>query len=106
QFGAHAVRLIVQERFGEMICSRPPEMTSVPIIDAVSKIRQVDPHGPAVKAARALGISFGDRPADQTSSGVFTVDEDRRYAEAHGGEHLLDESLTDAEGALEAALAE
>src|SRR5690606_41975501 len=28
QFGAHAVRLIVQERFGEMICSRPPEMTS------------------------------------------------------------------------------
>ncbi|MCO6042513.1 ATP-dependent 6-phosphofructokinase [Aeoliella sp. ICT_H6.2] len=73
QFGAHAVRLVVEGRFGEMICSRPPEMTSVPIAEAVSKIRQVDPLGPAVQAARALGISFGDRPADELSHGVFDL---------------------------------
>jgi 6-phosphofructokinase len=60
QYGAHAVRLIVQRKFGEMICYNPPEMGSVPIIDAVHQIRLVDPGGPAVQAARALGISFGD----------------------------------------------
>ena len=60
QFGAHAVRLIVEGRLGEMICYHPPEMDSVPIIDAVNHIRTVDADGAAVQAARALGISFGD----------------------------------------------
>ena len=30
QFGAHAVRMVVEGRFGEMLCYRPPEMTSAP----------------------------------------------------------------------------
>ncbi|TWT74601.1 6-phosphofructokinase 1 [Posidoniimonas polymericola] len=102
QFGAHAVRLIVQEKFGEMICSRPPDMVSVPILEAVHKIRQVDPTGPAVRAARALGISFGDRTAEDASSGVFTREEDREFAVQHHGEHLLDTAAAE----LEAALAE
>ncbi|TWT47740.1 6-phosphofructokinase [Botrimarina hoheduenensis] len=72
QFGAHAVRLIKEQRFGEMICSRPPEMTSVPIMEAVNVLRQVDQNGPAVQAARALGISFGDRPADALGHDVFS----------------------------------
>ncbi|MEN0110605.1 MAG: ATP-dependent 6-phosphofructokinase [Planctomycetota bacterium] len=71
QFGAHAVRLVMEGRFGEMICSRPPEMTSVPIIEAVNVLRQVDPYGPCVQAARALGISFGDRAADEIGHNVF-----------------------------------
>jgi 6-phosphofructokinase 1 len=60
QFGAHAVRLVVQGRFGEMICCHPPRMESVPISDAIHRLSQVDPQGDAVQAARALGISFGD----------------------------------------------
>jgi 6-phosphofructokinase 1 len=60
QYGAHAVRLVVEKRFGEMICYDPPEMISVPISEAVNQIRLVDPHGAAVQSARALGISFGD----------------------------------------------
>jgi len=60
QYGAHAVRLIVEGRLGEMICYHPPQMDSVPIIEAVNRIRTVDAHGAAVQAARALGISFGD----------------------------------------------
>jgi 6-phosphofructokinase 1 len=60
QYGAHAVRLVVERRFGEMICFNPPEMASVPILEAVNQIRRVEPSGPAVQAARALGISFGD----------------------------------------------
>jgi len=60
QFGAHAVRLVVQGRFGEMICCVPPRMESVPIAQAIHRLSQVDPNGDAVHAARALGINFGD----------------------------------------------
>jgi ATP-dependent phosphofructokinase / diphosphate-dependent phosphofructokinase len=60
QYGAHAVRLIVEGRLGEMICYHPPQMDSVPIMEAVNHIRTVDSHGAAVQAARALGICFGD----------------------------------------------
>ncbi|WP_425395258.1 6-phosphofructokinase [Aeoliella sp.] len=100
QFGAHAVRLVVEGRFGEMICSRPPEMTSVPIAEAVSKIRQVDPMGPAVQAARALGISFGDRPADEVSHGVFDLKLEH-VPDLHDTEGLLEST----ESAVEAAMA-
>jgi phosphofructokinase-like protein len=62
QFGAHAVRLVHQGRFGEMVCSRPPDVSSVPILEAVRRLSCVDPSGAAVLAARALGISFGDDP--------------------------------------------
>jgi len=61
QYGAHAVRLVLEGRFGEMVCYQPPEIESVPIIEAVNKLRQVEPHGSAVQAARALGVSFGDQ---------------------------------------------
>ena len=43
-----------------MICYTPPQMTSVPILQAVNRIRQVEAHGAGVQAARALGICFGD----------------------------------------------
>ena len=38
QYGAHAVRLIVEGRLGEMICYHPPQMDSVPIMEAVNRI--------------------------------------------------------------------
>ncbi|HUG69195.1 MAG TPA: ATP-dependent 6-phosphofructokinase [Pirellulaceae bacterium] len=60
QFGSHAVRLIIEGKFGEMVCYQPPSILSVPIIEAVNKLSQVDVHSSAVQAARALGISFGD----------------------------------------------
>ncbi len=103
-FGAHAVRLVVEGRFGEMIASRPPEMVSVPIIDAVNKIRQVDPHGPAVQAARALGISFGDCPAENTSSNVFKSAPRSRVSDQSASN--LGHDLEQAEAALEHALAD
>jgi ATP-dependent phosphofructokinase / diphosphate-dependent phosphofructokinase len=64
QFGAHAVRLVHHEHFGQMICFRPPQIESVPIVDAVSRLRTVDSASSMVQAARALGISFGDRESD------------------------------------------
>lgn len=62
QYGAHAVRLIIEKKFGQMVCSQPPDILDVPIADAVHKIRTVDPHGSAVQTARAMGICMGDTP--------------------------------------------
>jgi 6-phosphofructokinase 1 len=62
QFGAHAVRMVCEGRFGEMVCYDPPHIKSVPIIQAVNRLSQVEPDSSAVQAARALGISFGDCP--------------------------------------------
>jgi phosphofructokinase-like protein len=59
QFGAHAVRLIIERQFGHMVTYQPPDMLSVPIIDAI-KLATVNTSCSAVQAARALGISFGD----------------------------------------------
>jgi 6-phosphofructokinase 1 len=59
QFGAHAVRLIVERKFGHMVTYQPPDMLEVPIIDAI-KLATVCPNCSAVQAARALGICFGD----------------------------------------------
>jgi len=60
EFGAHAVRLVHEGRFGEMVCYQPPEIGSVSIAAAIRQLSTVDPHGSAVQAARALGIGFGD----------------------------------------------
>jgi len=60
QFGAHAVRLVHEGRFGRMVCYRPPDIESVPITEAIRELSSVDPAGSAVQAARALGIGFGD----------------------------------------------
>jgi 6-phosphofructokinase 1 len=62
QYGVHAVRLVEEGRFGEMVCYNPPEIGSVPIARAITRLSTVDPLGSAVVAARALGVSFGDTP--------------------------------------------
>ncbi len=66
QYGAHAVRLVLEGKFGEMVCYHPPEIGNVPIIEAVNQLRVVDRNGSAVQAARALGVSFGDCKADES----------------------------------------
>ena len=63
QFGAHAVRLIVERKFGHMVTYQPPNMEDVPIIDAI-KLSSVSPECSAVQAARALGVCFGDDYTD------------------------------------------
>ncbi len=60
QYGAHAVRLIEEHRFGEMVCYDPPNITSIPITEAIRRISTVDPCGSTVQAARGLNVSFGD----------------------------------------------
>jgi len=69
-YGAHAVRLIRQKRFGEMVSYDPPSITSVPIKVAVGKLSTVAPDCSAVQAARALGICFGEYPPSETIHSV------------------------------------
>lgn len=78
QFGAHAVRLVVQRRFGTMVCYHPPAMDDVPIRDAVNELSNVEPSSAAVQAARALGISFGDAPPSEVPFSLGANGEDSK----------------------------
>ena len=60
RFGAQAVQLIAEEKYGRMIAFQPPETVAVKISDAVGQLRTVPPDGEIVQTARTLGISFGD----------------------------------------------
>lgn len=60
RFGARAVRLIAEEKFGYMVALRPPDTVGVKITEAVGKLRTVPLDDDIVQTARALGISFGD----------------------------------------------
>jgi ATP-dependent phosphofructokinase / diphosphate-dependent phosphofructokinase len=63
RFGAAAIRLIAEGGFGRMVCLRPPSIDSVPLAEvAIGKPRLVPLESDTILSARALGISFGDRP--------------------------------------------
>jgi ATP-dependent phosphofructokinase / diphosphate-dependent phosphofructokinase len=59
-FGAKAVKLIAEGRFGEMVAHTGPSVEGVPLSEAVGALRTVPLNGGYVHAARALGISMGD----------------------------------------------
>ena len=60
RFGKAAGDLVAKKQFGRMVAVRADEIISVPIEDAVSRPKYVDPNGQMVQTARSLGISFGD----------------------------------------------
>jgi 6-phosphofructokinase 1 len=60
RFGKAAADLIAKGDFGKMVALRGDNIVAVPIRDAVSNPKYVDPKGELVATARSLGISFGD----------------------------------------------
>ena len=60
RFGAAAVRLAEEGRWGSMVAYDPPEMTAVPLGEAVASLKTVPVEGDTLRTARELGISFGD----------------------------------------------
>ena len=60
RFGKAAADLVAQKKFGSMVALRSDSIVDVPIRDAVSRPKYVDPDGQMVSVARSLGISFGD----------------------------------------------
>lgn len=59
-FGVHAVDMIAQGRFDRMVAWRNRQVVDVPLADVVDRPILVEVDGPLVRAARGLGISFGD----------------------------------------------
>tara|TARA_B100000809_G_scaffold80773_1_gene79055 strand:- start:332 stop:502 length:171 start_codon:yes stop_codon:yes gene_type:complete len=55
-----AVKLAAEGRFGQMVSYQSYHVDSVPIEEAVHKLRLVNPDGEVMQAARAIGINFGD----------------------------------------------
>jgi ATP-dependent phosphofructokinase / diphosphate-dependent phosphofructokinase len=60
RYGAAAVRLAGEGRWGHMVAFNPPEMTAVPLEIAIESVKHVPVDCETVRTARELGISFGD----------------------------------------------
>jgi ATP-dependent phosphofructokinase / diphosphate-dependent phosphofructokinase len=60
EFGFHAFELLMEGRFGELVVRREGKIGSVPIRDVAGKTRTVPRDHILVRAARAVGTSFGD----------------------------------------------
>ncbi len=58
--GVKAVDAVNEGKFGNIIAWQKMRAIEVPISEAIAVCRTVDPEGPLVHTARALGISFGD----------------------------------------------
>ncbi|HHE46350.1 MAG TPA: hypothetical protein ENL08_01430, partial [Bacteroidetes bacterium] len=59
RFGAAAVDLAAEEKFGYMVCLKGRRIDSVPIEEAVGQPNRVDPHGQVVTTAERMGVEFG-----------------------------------------------
>jgi phosphofructokinase-like protein len=59
-FGATAVELIAAGDFGKMVGFTGNGMGSVPLSEAVGRLKTVPPDGNLARTARSLGISLGD----------------------------------------------
>jgi 6-phosphofructokinase 1 len=60
RFGVMAVKLAQEGAFGRMVSYQAYHVDSVPIEEAVNKLRLVEPDGELVQAAKAVGICLGD----------------------------------------------
>ncbi len=58
-YGAKALDMVLEGKFGYMASFRNFGITEVKISDAISKLKRVDPHGEEVRAALEVGMSFG-----------------------------------------------
>ena len=59
RFGAHAAQVVAEGRSGVMVALQKGEMTEVPFAEIAHKVRTVPPDFPLVRAAVAVGTSFG-----------------------------------------------
>jgi len=62
RFGAAAMRLVAEGRFGTMVALAPPKVLAVPLARAVGhgRMKKVPLHSAILQSARDMGIGFGD----------------------------------------------
>lgn len=61
QYGAHAVELINEHKFGMMVARQGESITSVKLADAGNRLKLVPTDHTLIKKARSMDICFGDR---------------------------------------------
>jgi 6-phosphofructokinase 1 len=59
RYGAAAVRLVAEGKYGHMVALRGSEITSVPIAEAIRVPKRIAPESERVQMARAMGMCFG-----------------------------------------------
>jgi 6-phosphofructokinase 1 len=60
RYGAKAVDLVMQRKFGRMICLRGLKIEDIVLKSVQGDQRKVFPNGDLTKTARSIGIAFGD----------------------------------------------
>ena len=60
KYGAYAIELVADKKFGRMVALKGDQIKNVKIEDAISKQKLVQPNNQAVRTAKAVGISFGE----------------------------------------------
>jgi 6-phosphofructokinase len=60
RFGASAVRLVADGKYGYMVAHRPPDTDAILLTEAIGQLRTVPLDGDIIRTARDLGIGFGD----------------------------------------------
>jgi phosphofructokinase-like protein len=60
RFGAAAVRLAGEGKWGQMVAFDPPEVVAVPLEAGIAALKRVPLDGDTVRTGRELGMSFGD----------------------------------------------
>jgi phosphofructokinase-like protein len=60
KFGAFAIDLVANKKFGRMVALKGNEIKNVKIEDAISRQKLVKPDDQSIFVAKAVGISFGD----------------------------------------------
>ena len=60
RLGSEAGRMILNGEYGFMVGYKHREIVKVPLEEVAGKLKMVDPNASIVKAAKMLGISFGD----------------------------------------------
>lgn len=60
EFGFAAFEGLMAGRFGELVVKRDGKTSSVPIAEVAGRVRLVTLDNAVVRAARAVGTSFGD----------------------------------------------
>lgn len=61
RYGTHAVDLIADNNFGQMVCIKNNKISSIPLSEVQDKTRLIPNDFPLIKKARKIGTCFGDR---------------------------------------------
>jgi 6-phosphofructokinase 1 len=61
QFGVKAFEMVLEEKFGEMVAYKHPDIISVPFKEVMKQYNYVNMDSYLIRTAKGIGISFGDQ---------------------------------------------